>query len=250
MDLERDTVLRRRAVVNALSGSAQRMCAPFWWSIQAPDHKQARILHGGSICYIKTGVRELGITADHVYKQYLSDLTEFGAEYIECQFGGSTIDPQRHLVARSERMDLATFEIPEVFVTASVTQRKTQHGPAKWPPDRVRVGEIVLYGGYPAAVREERGSLAELPFEWMLGRLKEVTDHNIVFEPDFESAEWLGAQRNADPGGMSGGPVFRVAEGLIAHLELVGFIYEFPFGDAISARHADLIMPDGSIQDR
>jgi hypothetical protein len=216
---------------------------------QDPGDALARILHGGTICYVKTGLRELGITADHVYKQFLSNVAEHGTEAVECQFGGSTVNPERQLIARNERMDLSTFAIPEVFTAASIIQKKTHHEPAKWPPDRVTAGDIVIYGGYPGTLRVERGNLADLPFQWMLGRLKEVTDNNIVFEPDFENMDWMGDQRNADPGGMSGGPVFKVVEGLVAHLKLVGFIYEFPFGAAISARHADLILPDGSIQE-
>ena len=58
--------------------------------------------------------------------------------------------------------------------------------------------------------------------------------------------------------GMSGGPVFRVVDGLVVRLELVGFIYVFmyeaddqgnPVGDGhtLLARHADVIRPDGTL---
>jgi hypothetical protein len=62
---------------------------------------------------------------------------------------------------------------------------------------------------------------------------------------------WQGSETNSDPGGWSGGPVFRsVEEGLIARLEIVGFIYEFPLGQAVLARHVDVVLADGSLVEK
>ena len=57
----------------------------------------------------------------------------------------------------------------------------------------------------------------------------------------FETMCWQGDEANKDPRGMSGGPVFRVVDERIARLELVGFIHEFSYGEAILARHADAV---------
>ena len=52
------------------------------------------------------------------------------------------------------------------------------------------------------------------------------------------------------PGGWSGGPVFRYAhEPPIERLELVGFIYAFPLGQAVLARHADAVLADGTLHE-
>jgi hypothetical protein len=56
----------RKAVFSQLSGPAQTMYAPVWWSITRPPNDLAIILHNGTISCVHTGVRELDITANHV----------------------------------------------------------------------------------------------------------------------------------------------------------------------------------------
>ena len=108
----------RKALYTQLSKLAERMCAPFWWSMKTDD-EPATILNNGTVCYINTGTREIGVTADHVYQKYVEHIEEHGTEAVECQFGGSTVSPEKRLIDRSDVWDLATFEIPEVLVTAA-----------------------------------------------------------------------------------------------------------------------------------
>jgi hypothetical protein len=99
-------------------------------------------------------------------------------------------------------------------------------------------------------LREDKGRIAELPFQWIAGRVSDVTEENIVLEPAFQASRWLDDEKNDDPGGWSGGPVFRYAhESPIERLELVGFIYEFPLGQAVLARHAHAVLADGSLRE-
>ena len=58
----------RKASMNLLTKFAQMMCAPFWWSVGDPGRPATKILGNGTICYVNTGTRELGITANHVYQ--------------------------------------------------------------------------------------------------------------------------------------------------------------------------------------
>ena len=52
--------------------------------------------------------------------------------------------------------------------------------------------------------------------------------------------QWQGPETNDNPGGWSGGPVFRsVEDEPIARLELIGIIYEWLLGQVVLARHAD-----------
>jgi hypothetical protein len=144
--------------------------------------------------------------------------------------------------------DIATFDIPEVFVGASGRNPKTHHHAVQWPPTRAQKFDVVMYGGFPGVLREEKGHVAELPFQWVAGRVNDVSEQNIVLEPDFQTMRWQGSETNDNPGGWSGGPVFRsVEDGPIARLELVGFIYEFPLEQAVLARHADVVLADGSL---
>ena len=141
------------------------------------------------------------------------------------------------MIASSKAWDIATFDLPEVFVSASAGRPKSHHHAVQWPPARAQKGDVVLYGGFPGVLREEKGHIAELPFQWAAGRVNDVGDENIILEPDFDTMQWVGDEANDHPGGWSGGPVFREVEGVpIARLELVGFIYEFPLQQAVSAR--------------
>jgi hypothetical protein len=228
---------------------AQMMCAPFWWSVGEPNGPSTKILNNGTICYVDTGARPLGITANHVYATYVRALQKHGTAAIECQFGSSTVRPEEQFVASSDRWDIATFDIPSVFVSASVKQRKDHHHAISWRPRRVEHGEPVLYGGYPESRRVEKGAEAELPFQWVMGRVSEVDDEHIIVKPEFKTTEWVGEERNYDPSGWSGGPVFRDIENeVIYRLELVGFIYSFHGEEYVIARHADVVLADGNIR--
>ena len=98
--------------MSVVSGLAQCMCAPFWWSVATPEDAVDQILHNGTICYIDTSSRRIGITANHVYKKYLADKEAHDAEAIECQFGSSTIYPERRVIDASEKWDIATLISP------------------------------------------------------------------------------------------------------------------------------------------
>jgi hypothetical protein len=236
-----------REIYSTTSEWAKTMCAPFWWSVSKPGDDHATVLQNGTVCYVHTGEKELGITADHVYAKYLEHLAEHGDEAIECQFGGSTIAPEKRAVANSARLDIATFDVPNVFVTAAHLSPRTQHRATIWPPKRAERGEEVIFGGYPGILREDKRTKVDFPFQWILGKVADSSNDNIVLEPDFEHTRWLGDARNGDPRGMSGGPVFRVVPGIIAYLEIIGFIVEFPFQDAILARHAAFVQADGTL---
>ena len=240
----------RRQYLSAVRGLAECMCAPFWWSVATPEDTAARILHTGTICYIDTGSLRIGITANHVYEKYLTDKEEHDAEAIECQFGSSTIYPENRVIEASEEWDIATFDLPDVFVGASIRNPKSYNHAVRWPPRRAKKSDAVIFGGFPGVLREEKGSTADLPFQWVGGRVSEVTDDAITLEPDFEKMRWQGPETNDNPGGWSGGPVFRsVEDEPIARLELIGIIYLL-FGQSVLARHADAVKADGKLHRR
>jgi len=90
--------------------------------------------------------------------------------------------------------DIATFDIPEVFVGASGRNPKTHHHAVQWPPTRAQKFDVVMYGGFPGVLREEKGHVAELPFQWVAGRVNDVSEQNIVLEPDFQTMRWQGSE--------------------------------------------------------
>jgi hypothetical protein len=84
----------------------------------------------------------------------LKDLDEHGSDAIECQLGGSTLYPETRLIDQSAHLDIATLDIPAVFVDASLGSRRNYHYPVNWPPERAEKSQVVIYGGFPGVLRE------------------------------------------------------------------------------------------------
>lgn len=227
------------------------MNVPFFWSgTKDGSHK---ILDNGTMCYVDTGVCKLGITANHVYHAYVSDMASLSD--VEAQLGGSTIAIERHLIDRDEALDLATFRIPEVFVTATMTG--TYHTGTAWPPRRAAKGEVIIHGGYPQVLRHRHSGHVDFGFRYFASAVNDATDLTITISPQADSywAAHPGETLNDNFGGQSGGPVYRVIDANLAHggdeavdrLELVGFIYTKGFGN-VYARHADFVNSDGTLR--
>lgn len=239
--------LEKRGYLPKLRELAMNMCAPFFWSSHE-DGQPAKILHNGSICCVKTPERGLGITADHVYRQYLDDRRN--QPNVEAQFGSNTIDPERQLIDRDEGLDLATFVIPDVFISAS--PRHFFHEPTAWPPPPLQQKEMVLYGGYPGTLKEIKPGEAVFPFQSFTWRVTDVANDSMVMHVDFANLYWpghkKGEQINENPGGISGGPVYRVIEDTVDRLEIVGFVFEYysPW-ETMRARHARRVNANGTI---
>lgn len=235
---------------------AMARCAPFFWSSQEPG-QPAKIVHNGTITYVATGQRELGITNAHVYNQYEKDRAALSD--IEAQFGGSTIYPEQRLIDRNAKLDLAALDVPKLFLDSNLAGKKHNRPPG-WPPTRLKAGELVIYGGYPGALKEPKTGEIVWPFQSFTWWVSEVTDSNIVLHVDFPNLLWPGHEEekfNENLGGISGGPVFRVVETAdpatkkIAkvHFELVGIIYEFSaMVDSAFARHIDNVLADGTLR--
>jgi hypothetical protein len=64
-------------------------------------------------------------------------------------------------------------------------------------PRPVRQSDVVLYGGFPEILHEEKGHVADLPFQWVAGRISSVDHDDIMLEPGFETMQWLGTTRIA-----------------------------------------------------
>ena len=240
-------LLERIGYLPQLRQLAMSMCAPFWWHGERED-KEYGIIHNGTICCLNTGSKVIWVTADHVYNQYLSDKDSY--QSFGCQFGSSTVQPEKYLIDRNRGLDLATFEVPGVLMAPSGI---SVHYPLKWPPERIKDREVVLFGGFPGALREEQETKAEHPFQSFVSAVNSVSTENIGLHLDLPNLHWPfheGDTFNADLGGASGGPVFRIIEAPpIDRLELVGFIYEYSTAfELMFARHAHHIDSDGSIK--
>ena len=245
---------KRKAIFNQLEGRGylpelrklvMQSAAPFWW-FGIDEFGRHRVFHNGTLTVFRSGVRQIGVTADHVYAQFLNDkalLKGFG-----CQFGGITADPEKWLIDRNQRADLATFEIPDVVLGLA---KLYPHQPLHWPTEQVGIGDVVMCGGYPGSLREEREGEIESPFETLSLAVTSSFTLHFGLQLDIANVHWPfheGEQINARLGGMSGGGVYRVVADPIERVELVGFIYEYSEQfDLMFARHARFVAQDGTI---
>jgi len=238
--------MERSGYLPALRDIAQAICAPFWWHGLAPTGEY-KILHNGTVCFLRTESRLLGITAHHVLAKYRLDLA--ADPQLHCQFGSSTVQPEGRVIAESEELDLVTFDVSDVQAAAI---RVSPHVPISWPSAPVTPAEVVLYGGYPGSLRDEGPRTAEIPFQWFVGSPLSVTSSYVKLRVDFENFHQPLNRLpilNTELGGLSGGPVFRFVSGpVVERLELAGFISESqPNLGLVYARPAHCVLADGTL---
>ena len=249
--------LEETGYLNGIREFAMARSAPFFSSAQM-DGNKPRLLRNGSITYVATGARELGITNAHVYDKYVEHRAEYGDDVI-AQFGGNTIYPERRCVDRNRDLDLTTLDVPKLFLDSNMAG-KQHNRPAKWPPAPLKDGELVIYGGYPGALRAPKTGELEFPFQSFTSWRPQVTGSNIILHVDFPNLFWPGHEEkkmNENLSGISGGPVFRLDEeydpntGRLIRVgfELVGIIYEYiEMVQTVRARHIHHVLADGRIQ--
>jgi hypothetical protein len=232
----------------ALRKYVTSLCAPIWW-----ESARQVIVNSGTMCVVKTPEALIGITNNHVLKTYEKHKAE--KHDIFCQLGSAPFDLTEHLIARSQRWDLATFRIPR--------QKVEQFGhkafvPHQWPPERIKMTDHVVFGGYPE-IRRLVGpgrypTTVSNEFVSFRRQPHSCTDEQITFHFDPREVTFLpNVAEPLQPGtslsGISGGPCFKLvaAENRI---ELGGFIYEGDYSvDAciIFAVQAALVSATGQI---
>lgn len=243
--------LEKSGYLPGLREHAMARCVPFFWS--SKGERKADYQHNGTVCYVDTGSRHIGITADHVYQEYLRDLAELPD--VVAQFNGNTIAPETRLIARNKELDLATFDIPPIFVS-SHSRACVHHVDSPWPSEPLQAGELVLYGGYPGALKEFGPGTLDFAFQTFTWLVTEVTPTNLVMHVDFPNLYSPGDEEkniNEHLGGVSGGPVFRLREHLTkepkkVEFDLVGIVHDYHAGmEVMRARPISYIRPDGTL---
>jgi hypothetical protein len=230
---------------------AMAMAAPFTWSCYSGGTLVKAT--NGTISFVNTGTAPIGITADHVYEEFLRDRSTFAD--VHCQFGGNTFDPEGYFIDRSssQELDLATFRVPEIFLSSSI-RRAYHHQAPVWPPSPLDGDEAILAGGFPNLLREDHPDRYDSAFQTYIGPASGVDGSRFFVDIDTEQLYWPGHEGetiNNQWGGQSGGPVYRVidADGdsePVDRLELVGIIYQRYMTTVIARGLAD-VSADGTI---
>jgi len=239
--------LKNNGYLPAIEKRIMSQAVPFFW-----HGADGNVLHNGTLCLLDTGTRKLGITAEHVFRQYCEDLD--ARKVFHCQFGGVIVKPKELLIDSDRTLDIATFRMSDALLSGTARFSRAQAWPAR-PPQK---HDWLFYGGYPKAHRVPRDRTIDTGFQVHFGQVHDVSDTQLMINLDFAHLYWPGHEGepiNEDLGGASGGPAFRLKEVrwpevrmLQANLEFVGSIcHDSSNYKVMFVRSAEVINPDGTL---
>lgn len=167
---------------------------------------------------VRVGGRLLAITAWHVAERFVR-IRERGAFPVLVLGNLCIREPRR--VFRDETRDLVVLEVPLVSELRKIDA--IPYEPTReWPPVQVLRADPVMILGFPALFRsvEEEILHGHLTF---YGSVETVSEYQFGVQADATKAVDAGPipfpEPNADLGGMSGAPAFKVRS---ADIQLVG----------------------------
>jgi hypothetical protein len=235
-----------------------KVARPLFWHIGVPNDGPLR---GASTFIMQFEARHIGVTADHVIAQYLD--ARAADDRTICQIGEGQFWPEGTLIARSAKLDIATFEIdpaklPEMGAVPFDCRKD-------WPPPEVTDGDSLTLAGYLDTRRNKiRRGYYEHEAWGAHGIADAVSPREIVTVYDPESTFAANDSVAKPPlgfnmSGCSGGPVvvLKLVNGLMRCFP-AGFIYKGPNGgaggefatfDRIHIRRLHFIQPDGTIDE-
>lgn len=228
----------------------KELTAPFFW--YDPERRtRSRTMGGGTVCFVDTGVRFLGLTAAHVHRAYTKALERDPG--LGCQIGGHSFRPFEHLIDIDDDLDLATYRLSEIQANAVGAYF---HSPPAWPPEPSEDDDLVMVGGWPwRSVVEQAGSSTR-DFVHFIGRSVGTSKNNLSVALHRSTSVPYGS-RSLNPdlnlGGMSGGAMCVLRHLLnplkVARQELVGVVYELSpkLSDLTLARPLTRIAADGRL---
>jgi hypothetical protein len=243
----------------AVSAFTLKVARPLFWHIGA---NRGGVPRGATAFILKFERRSVAVTADHVLKEYLSTLKT--DDRIVCQLGEVAIHPEKSIISRSDRLDIATFEIDSSLVSKSGGNVIDCTGDV-WPPPDVKEAETLSLTGFLDEQREKYGPRHYNMNAWGAhGVAEAVTEKDIVtvYEPDRvhqTSSDVPLPPLGLNLSGCSGGPVFliKMVKGILRWFP-VGLIYMGPKGkaegelagfDRIHIRRLYFLTPDGTIKE-
>lgn len=242
-DLEAIRQLYGSGFLSTLESNAKRLTAPFYW--YAPERPLGnRTLGGGTICFIDTGHRLLGVTAAHIHRACVAELEQ--DPVTACQIGGHSFQPTEHLLDIDDDLDLATYGLSEIQTNAAGADI---HAPPAWPPEPA--GDLHVVGGWLWRSTTERDGYSTHDFLTFIGQSRGSSDHNLLMEIFRSTSQPYGPSSlspDVNIGGMSGGPMYALKLDPVVRLDMVGIISEYhePF-EFILARPLSRVGADGSL---
>ena len=198
---------------------------------QRPSKNHPSEVRNGTISIVDLGEGPLAITCEHVIAGYCQ--MKETHDNLVFQIGNIEIDPIEQLIDKDARLDLATIRLSKEqieFITSKGVIGSSVFRPKSWPPEIVKEGEFVSFGGFPGSLRSVV-SFEEYIFDsWSCGGEKISSVSEGQFVSAFNRDYWVksfGAAHHLTLdalGGLSGGPAF-VNRGLYS--DFVGIISQY-----------------------
>jgi hypothetical protein len=244
---------------NALAAHTLKVARPLFWHIGV---RHGGVPKGASAFILQFEKHFVAVTADHVIEAYLADLAADSRTI--CQLGTRCrVWPEKSLIARNARLDIATFDIsPNLLGDIGAVPIDCR---GQWPPPNVEVGDTLTLTGF---LDNHRGkvTLNRCDMQAWGGHViaDAVSERDIVtiYEPE-RMLQQPGPVAKPPLGfnmsGCSGGPAVLIKQinGLLRWFP-VGLIYkgpdgkaegEFAFFDRIHIRRLHFLRSDGTIDE-
>lgn len=218
------------------------------------------VLHSGTAFILNTGNRVFGVTAGHVYRDYVRDFTSGATQ--TCHLGSINIPLQERLISISTEgsIDIATFELKSIEVNP-FRERILSGAQKNWPPAPPVEGQSTIVAGFPKFERIQRAkfdcSFGAVSFNIPISFVTDI-QFGCVFEREHWEMEFGKGfpEVNCNFGGISGAPVITpiLSELGIASWQLAGVAYqsssEGHLGEVLFVNHAHLISEQGDVGKR
>lgn len=196
--------------IAAIQKVAETISAPLFW-YDSNCAVGARVIHQGTMTFVNTGVRNIGISAAHVYGGYIRDRSANNG--ITCQLGAAAFRPESSLIFIDHALDLATFEITVELVNDA--GKAIHQLPIPWPPPVPSLGERVMFSGHVGrAYRTETQTAVKSAFASFFVSVESIADDFIKSTFDTASGVAFPEPTQVSPGdqlgGVSGGATITV----------------------------------------
>lgn len=198
---------------------------------QRPSKNRPSEIRNGTVSLADLGGGPLAITCEHVIAGYI-EMAKIHDNLV-FQIGSVEINPLEQLIDKNARLDLATIRLTEDqvrLITSEGEIGSCVFRPRVWPPEALKQGQFVAFGGFPGQLRTV-ASFDEYIFgSWSSGASKISSVSESQFVSAFEREFWVkpfGAEHHMHMdalGGLSGGPAF-VNRGL--YWDFVGIVSQY-----------------------
>lgn len=198
---------------------------------QRPSKLRPSQICSGTVSLVDLGEGPIAVTCEHVIAGY-SEMAK-AHDNLVFQIGSVEINPLEQLIDKNTRLDLATIRLTEAQIKSITSEGEIGScvfRPKAWPPEVLKEGQFVAFGGFPGSLRT-MASFDEYIFDsWSSGASKVSSISEGQFVSAFEREVWVksfGAEHHltiSALGGLSGGPAF-INRGL--YWDFVGIVSQY-----------------------